>query len=129
MSHKSLQTPLARARGLGSAKDGTEHWWHQRLTSLALVPLGLWFTFSVASLSGAEYDQVRDWIAAPWNTTFLLLFIFFAFHHMMSGIEVIVEDYVHNKWAKMTTLILQKFFCLGLGVACSVSVLTIAFGK
>jgi len=130
MSHHipSLQTDIARARGLGAANTGTEHWWMQRLTSIALVPLGLWFGFSVAALAGADYATIQDWMSSPLTATLMILFIIIGFYHAVIGIEVIMEDYIHTKWAKLTAIIFQKFFFLVLAVLCVLSVLRVALG-
>lgn len=122
----SLQTPLARARGLGSAKEGTDHWWKQRLTSIALIPLGLWFAFSIALLAGSDFDSIRQWMQSPFSATMMILFIIMGFHHASSGLQVIIEDYIHLPWLKLIGSIGQKFFFLALAIACIVSVLKLA---
>ncbi len=124
----SLETRLARVRGLGSAKDGTHHWWAQRLTAVALVPLTIWFALSVAGLAGAGADVAAAWVAAPLNTILLLLLIAATFHHLQLGIQVVLEDYVHGEGVKIAALMLMKFACAILGVACAYAVLRVAFG-
>lgn len=123
-----LRNPLAVARGLGSAKGGTEHWWEQRMTSLALVPLGLWFVFSLAAMAGADYAAVQAWIASPVTATLLILFIGIAFHHAAAGMQVVYEDYVYNEAARLVVIIATKFAFFLLAVLCIVSVLKIALG-
>lgn len=123
-----LRNPLAVARGLGSAKGGTEHWWEQRMSSLALIPLGLWFVFSLSCMAGAEYGAVRAWMAAPVTATLLVLFIAIAFHHVASGMQVVFEDYVQNEAARLISIITVKFLAVVLAVLCIVSVLKIALG-
>ena len=91
-----FRTPLSHARGLGSAQEGTGHWWAQRLTAIALVPLTLWFVWSVIGLMGADYQTVHDWVAQPMNAGLLLVFIYATFYHSMLGLQVIIEDYVHS---------------------------------
>ena len=123
----SIRTPLAHARGLGSAKSGTGHWWAQRLTAIALVPMVLWFVASVAGLAGAEYGAVRAWIGEPVTAILLILLIVATFHHMQLGMQVVIEDYVHVEWLKITCIVLVKFAAVFLGVAAGFAVLKIAF--
>ncbi len=124
----SLRTPLSRVTGLGSAKDGTHHWWMQRLTAIALVPLTFWFVASLASLVGADRDQVADWMAGPLPALLMILFLGTAFYHFKLGLQVVIEDYVHAEWVKITLLVLNNFFCIALGGACVLSVLLLLFG-
>ncbi len=121
--------PLAVARGLGASHTGTEHWWLQRLTSIALVPLTLWFVFTVAQFAGAPYGAIVLWLKSPLNAGLLILFVAIGFHHAAAGLEVIFEDYIHHKPAKLTAILIQKFFFLVLGVVCVVSVLMVALGR
>jgi len=123
----SLRSPLGRVRGLGSAKDGTAHWWAQRLTAVALVPLILWFVASLCAMTGADYDAVRAWIASPLVAILLVLLIVAAFHHMQLGLQVVIEDYVHGEFCKIAGIVLVKFAAVALGVAAVFSVLKIAF--
>ncbi|MDJ0947354.1 MAG: succinate dehydrogenase, hydrophobic membrane anchor protein [Alphaproteobacteria bacterium] len=124
----SGRTALGRVRGLGAAKDGTHHWWVQRLTSIALVPLTLWFVVSVVRLVGADHGAVAGWIASPVPAVLLVLFIAVTFHHMQLGLQVVIEDYVHNEAAKIGTIILVKFAAALLGLGAVFAVLKIAFG-
>ncbi len=121
-----LRTPLARARGLGSAKDGVAHWWWQRLTSLALVPLSLWFVVSVVPLAGADHAAVAAWMASPWVAVLLVLFVGVLFHHLQLGLQVVLEDYVHLEWLKLTSLIAMKFVAVVLAAAGIFAVLRVA---
>lgn len=123
----SLETRLARVRGLGSAKDGTHHWWAQRVTAVALVPLTLWFAISVAGMAGGTYAEAAAWVGAPLNTVLLLLLIAATFHHLQLGIQVVLEDYVHAEGAKIVALMLVKFACAILAVASGYAVLRVAF--
>jgi succinate dehydrogenase / fumarate reductase membrane anchor subunit len=123
----SLRTDLGKVRGLGSAKDGTRHWWAQRLTAIALVPLVLWFVASVAGLSGADIGPVRAWIAQPVTAILLVVLIGVTFHHMQLGLQVVIEDYVHTEWLKIAGIILVKFAAVLLAAASAFSVLKIAF--
>ena len=128
MSENSMRTPLARVRGLGTAKDGVHHWWMQRLTAVALVPLVLWFVVSVAGLAGMSYAQAIDWIASPWVSVFLVLLIVATFYHAQLGVQVVIEDYVHNEPVKLAALVALKFAAIILAVAAIFAVLKIAFG-
>lgn len=124
----SLRTPLAEARGLGSAKEGVGHWWHQRLTAVALVPLTLWFGFSVALLGTADYYTVIDWIAHPVNAVLMILTLAIGFWHGVLGIQVVIEDYVTTEWRKFTLLLLTQFAAALLALAGVFAVLRIALG-
>jgi succinate dehydrogenase / fumarate reductase, membrane anchor subunit len=123
----SLRDPLARARGLGSAKSGTEHWWAQRVSAIALVPLVLYTLYLIASLAGADYASVRLTIAQPWNAVALVLFIATAFWHARLGLQVVIEDYVHTRWLELALLIAVKFVYLLLGLAAVIAIGRIAF--
>jgi succinate dehydrogenase / fumarate reductase membrane anchor subunit len=122
----SLRSPLGRARGLGSAKEGPDHWWQQRLTAIALIPLSVWFIISVIGLAGRHYAEFQAWIAVPGNTTLLLLLLFCVFHHAQLGLQVVIEDYLHDRAAKLAALILVKMTCVLLGVFSGVAVLRTA---
>lgn len=124
----SLRSPLSQARGLGSAKEGVEHWWWQRLTAVALVPLTLWFVFSVACLAGAGRETVLAWVASPLNAVGLILFLVALFHHSQLGLQVVVEDYVHAEFLKISSLVLIKFAHVALAAAAIFSVLKISLG-
>ncbi len=121
-----LRSPLGRVRGLGSAKGGTHHWWLQRLTSIALLPLTIWFAFSAALLAGASYEDTVAWIGRPWNAVLLLATIALVFHHIASGIQVIVEDYANQEWTKMSSILAVKAICALLAIASALAVLRIA---
>jgi len=122
----NLRTPLSRAKGLGSAKEGVEHWWAQRVTAVVLVPLALWTVFSVTTLVGAGYVEVQAWLGSPVNATLLLLFLIAMFHHMHLGLQVVIEDYVPAEAVKLASLIAMRFAVLFLAVWSVVSVLRIA---
>lgn len=124
----SLRTPLGRVRGLGSAKEGVGHWWLQRLTAIALVPLTLWFVVSLLFMARADYEELRAWIAAPLNTVLLSAMLFSLFYHTALGLQVIIEDYVHQEGSKIASLIAMKFLMALLGGISILSVLRIAFG-
>jgi succinate dehydrogenase / fumarate reductase membrane anchor subunit len=122
----SLRSPLGRVRGLGSAKGGTHHWWMQRVTSAALLPLTLWFVLSVASLAGAGHAATVAWIARPWNAVLLLLTIGITFHHLAAGVQVIIEDYANQEWVKVAAILGVKAICWVLALAAMLAVLRIA---
>lgn len=119
--------PLSRVRGLGSAKDGTHHWWLQRLTAIALVPLVIWYAISLVTLIGADRDRVVEWLQSPFAAIASVLLIIAVFHHAQLGLQVVIEDYVHKTWAKTTLVVLNKFAAVALGATAIFSVLKIAF--
>lgn len=120
------RSPLAIARGLGSAKDGVGHWWAQRLTAIALVPLTLWFVYVLLSMNGLGYDDARYWIASPVVAVTLVLYLAVLFYHSQLGLQEVVEDYVHHEGLKLATLVLLKFAHVVLAVAAIFAVLKIA---
>jgi succinate dehydrogenase / fumarate reductase membrane anchor subunit len=107
----SLRSPLGRARGLGSARDGTHHWWAQRVTALALVPLVLWLIVGIVGLIGAPQIVVAAWIGHPLNAAILAALVVALFHHAQLGLQVVVEDYVHGEIAKLAMLLVVKGAC------------------
>ncbi|MEX0759702.1 MAG: succinate dehydrogenase, hydrophobic membrane anchor protein [Tistlia sp.] len=123
----NLRSPLARVRHLGSAHDGTGHWWAQRLSALALVPLVLWFAVSVVSLVGADHAAFAAWAGHPISGALLILLVGATFHHAALGLQVVIEDYVHHGGAKLALLLLVKGASLLLGVIATLSVLSLMF--
>lgn len=121
-----LQTPLGRVRGLGSARSGTHHWWMQRVTSIALLPLTIWFVFAVWGLAGASHAETLAFIASPLNAALLLSLIAATFHHMAAGLQVVIEDYVRDDRARMAALLAVKGACWLLALLAAISVLRIA---
>jgi len=124
----SMQSPLSRAKGLGSAKEGLHHWLVQRFTGIALVPLSLWFMWSMTCLAGAEYGEVVAWLRDPVNAVCMSLFVGVALYHSALGVQVVMEDYIHHEGFRIVKMIGQKFlhyFLAALGVF---SVLQVAFG-
>ncbi len=124
----NMQSDFARIRGLGSAKEGTAHWWAQRLTAIALVPLGLWAAYAAIGQVGADLAAFRAWLAAPWNTLLMVLFVGAMFYHLQLGLQVVVEDYVHGEKVKVTTLILIKLGAIFLGVSSLLAIFQVVFG-
>jgi succinate dehydrogenase / fumarate reductase membrane anchor subunit len=118
-----LRSPLGRVRGLGAARAGARHWWLQRLTALALVPLTLWFISSAIHVTGFTREQTREWISGTIPLSLMLLLVVISFHHLQAGLQVVIEDYVHANGPKMTLLFLNKGLCALLAVICIVSAL------
>lgn len=125
---QNLRSPLSQARGLGSAKDGVNHWWVQRLTALALVPLSLWFVFSVARYHIADYPTMMAWIHNPYVAVALVLYFIAVFYHSALGVQVVIEDYVGTEWLKIGSIVLTKLAHFVFGAAAIFAVLKIAFG-
>src|SRR5258706_7371236 len=128
MEHEGMRSPLGRAIGLGSAKEGVEHWWRQRLTGLALVPLGLWFVASILAHVGADYEETLAWLGAPIPAILMILLIGATFYHAALGIQVVIEDYIHQEWVKLGLLVAVRFGCFLLAVAGTFAILRIALG-
>ena len=122
------RSPLARARGFGPSHGGTHHWWAQRITSIALAPLVLWFAFSLASLGAVEHATASAWFRSPVNAVMALLLIAALFHHMQLGLQVVVEDYVHATGRKFFLLLAIKLASAVLGIGAALSVLRLALG-
>ncbi len=125
---KNFRTPLNQVRGLGSAKEGTHHWWQQRLTAVALVPLSIWFVASLISMSDADYVSVVMWLSSPLVTVLLLCLIWALFHHAQLGVQVVLEDYVHAEWLKIASIVTVKFAAVVLGLASAIAVLKVSLG-
>jgi succinate dehydrogenase / fumarate reductase membrane anchor subunit len=124
----SLTTPLRRVLGLGSAKRGVQHWWQQRLTSLALVPLSIWLLVSLLSLPAYDHLTVVAWMGQSWTALFLILLVLIASWHSQLGLTVILEDYVHAAGMKTVSLVLLNFVHVLLAAAGVFAVLRVAFG-
>jgi succinate dehydrogenase / fumarate reductase membrane anchor subunit len=124
----SLQSPLAKVLGSGSAKGGTDHWWAQRLTAVALLILGLWFLVSVSMLGESTHADLHAWARRPFNSVMLLLFALTLTWHSALGIQVVIEDYVHGPFSKVISLIFNKFAHVFLAFAATFAILKIAFG-
>ena len=125
----SLRSPLGKVRGLGSAKEGTKHWWYQRLTAIALVPLSLWFAVSVMTYASADYQVALEWMHSPLITTLFLMLIAALFYHAQLGLQVVIEDYVHVEWLKIGGLITMKFACIALATLSVVCVIRLSLGS
>jgi succinate dehydrogenase / fumarate reductase membrane anchor subunit len=124
---KVMRSQLGQVRGLGPARSGTAHWWIQRVTAVALVPLTIWFVLSVFHLEGLERARVVHWAGHPVNATLLLALIVATFHHMQLGLQVVIEDYVHVESVRLSSVLAVKAIAILLGLASAVAVLKMAF--
>jgi succinate dehydrogenase / fumarate reductase, membrane anchor subunit len=128
----SLRSALGRAQGHGAAHSGVHHWWMQRLTSIALVPLSVWLVFSLLALrfahGGQSYDNVRAWMAQPVSVLLLTLLVLVAAWHSRLGLQVVIEDYVNDRGSRTLMLILSNFLHVLLAAAGVLAVLRVAFG-
>ncbi len=124
----SLRSPLGRVSGLGSAKDGTAHWWSQRVTAIALLPLTLWFVISLLSLPALDFETVRTWLAYPMSGFLAALLVAVLTYHSYLGTTVIVEDYVHSSGMKVLSLMSLRFLYVLSGGAAIFAILRVVFG-
>ena len=124
----SLRTPLARARGLGSAKDGVAQWWAQRVTAVLLAPLSLWFLACALPMLAADYADARVWLAQPLNALLLLSLVLSAIYHALLGVQVVIEDYIHERWLEITLLTSIKLLAFFAALATALAIVRIAVG-
>jgi succinate dehydrogenase / fumarate reductase membrane anchor subunit len=122
----SLRHPLARVKGLGASGEGSHHWWLQRVTAIALVPLSLWFVFSVVGHIGDSHAEVLEWVSNPGIALLLVMFIGFMMYHAQLGVQVVIEDYVHTELVKLGLLLLVKGLALIVGLGGILAVLRVA---
>lgn len=127
MGKQDMRSPLGRALGLGSAKEGVEHWWLQRMTAVALVPLTIWFAGSLIALAGSDYDTLIAWLRAPLATILIVLLLIALLYHTALGLQVVIEDYIHSA-AKLPALMAVRLGCFAFAVVGIVATLRIAFG-
>lgn len=127
MDRQHMRSPLARARGLGSAREGVEPWWLERATAVGLVPLTLWFVGSLVALTGSDYTRFVSWLKVPLDALLTVLLLIALFSHLALGLRVVVEDYIHST-AKIPVLLTVRFGCFALGAAGILATLRIAFG-
>jgi succinate dehydrogenase / fumarate reductase membrane anchor subunit len=128
MMASRMRSPLGRAIGLGSAKEGVEHWWVQRLTAIALVPLSLWFVSAVIGLAGADLETMQNWVGLPLPAILLVLLLIATFYHLSLGLQVVIEDYVHTDLTKLGLLVIVRLLSFGFTVAGIFAVVSIALG-
>jgi succinate dehydrogenase / fumarate reductase membrane anchor subunit len=124
---RQMRTPLGRVLGLGSAKEGVEHWWRQRTTALLLVPLTLWFVIAVIGLVGADRAAMVAWMHNPMAAILMILLIAASFYHAALGLQVVIEDYVHGEAAKLITLVVMRLLCVLFVLRGVLAVLKLAF--
>ncbi|MGV8930953.1 MAG: succinate dehydrogenase, hydrophobic membrane anchor protein [Luteimonas sp.] len=128
MNRQDTRSPLARAIGLGSAKAGVAHWWAQRVSAIALVPLTLWFVASVIAHTRSDHAGVIAWLQTPLASISMILLLLALFHHTALGLQVVIEDYAHGA-ARFPLLVTVRFACIGLAVAGVLATLHIAFTR
>jgi succinate dehydrogenase / fumarate reductase membrane anchor subunit len=124
----SLASPLSRVRGLGSAKSGTHHWWQQRLTAAALVPLGLWFIWALLGIDTSDHGAVVRWLREPVTVVLLILLLVSLLHHAQLGIQVVIEDYVEPEWQKIACIVMVKFLAVFAGLASVTALFFVSLG-
>jgi succinate dehydrogenase membrane anchor subunit len=124
----SLASPLGRVLGLGSAREGSHHWYAQRVSAVAQALLAVWFLVALVMLGGVDLDRLRAWIASPIVATFLLLFIATLAWHATLGLQVVIEDYVGAKGVRVALLIAMKFGFVLAAAAAAIAVLRLAIG-
>ena len=122
-----FRSPLSRARGLGSAKDGLQHWWMQRLTAVALVPLAIWFVIAALGMLGADRAAMVAWMHNPMSPVFAILLIVTVVYHLALGLQVVIEDYIHGEAWKLGLTIVMRLWCIVLVGRGVLAVLTLAF--
>ncbi|MGD0502165.1 MAG: succinate dehydrogenase, hydrophobic membrane anchor protein [Steroidobacteraceae bacterium] len=125
----SLRSPLRRVLGSGSARDGTSHWWAERVSAVALVPLTLWFLFSLMLLPSLDFSVIRTWMAVPMSGFLSVLLVAVLTYHAYLGTTVVVDDYVHEHAAKLVLMVSLRFLYVLCGGAGIFAVLRIAFGS
>jgi succinate dehydrogenase / fumarate reductase membrane anchor subunit len=128
-SDMSLKTPLGRVLGLGSAKEGTDHWWGQRVSAVAMLILGSWFVYSLVGLESLTYLDVIRFIGVPLNGVFLSLLSITLAYHSYLGVQVVIEDYVHAPGTKVVSLLLSRFAHVFVAIAAVYSILVIGIGS
>ena len=129
MARKLTQSSFDRTQGLGSAREGVGHWWMQRVTALALIPLTLWFAASLIAPAQDDYSALIGWLHSPFTSVSMVLLLIALFYHMALGLQVVVEDYVHTDRIKMPTVVVIYLGCFALAAAGIIATLRIAFGR
>ena len=128
MSRQDMRSPLARALALGSAKSGVAHWWAQRASALALVPLSVWFAASIIAHAASDHAGFVTWLRTPVVATLMAVLLLSLFHHAALGLQVVIEDYVHTR-VRFAAILLMRFGCVLWAVTGIVATLRIAFGR
>ena len=123
----AMQSDLGRVRGLGSAKGGTNHWWAQRVTAIANLPLGLWLIICLISGVGSSYETVTAWLSNYFHATMMVLLIANMAYHFTLGLQVVIEDYIHGRVKEVAAMLAVRFFAVFIAVASTISVLRIVF--
>jgi succinate dehydrogenase / fumarate reductase membrane anchor subunit len=124
---RQMRSPLGRVLGLGSAKEGVEHWWMQRLTAVALIPLAIWFIVAALGMIGADRTAMVAWMHSPMSPVFAILLIVAVVYHLALGLQVVIEDYVHGEAWKLGLIIVMRLWCIVLVGRGVLAVLTLAF--
>ncbi|MFC1460521.1 succinate dehydrogenase, hydrophobic membrane anchor protein [Microvirga arabica] len=125
----SMRTPLARVKGLGASGHGVEHWWIHRMTAVSNIPLIIAFVIIVAALAGSSYQEATSIISHPLVAIILLLAVISVVNHMRLGMQIIIEDYVHDKGLKIAAVIANNFYAVIIGVACLYAILKVSLGR
>ena len=128
MTAPQLRSSLGRAVGLGSAKEGVEHWWAQRVTALALVPLSLWFVAAIVELAGADRAAFVEWVRHPIPAVLLVLLLVAVFYHAALGLQVVIEDYIENLALRLALIIVMRLAAIVFVVRGVFAVLKLSFG-
>jgi succinate dehydrogenase / fumarate reductase, membrane anchor subunit len=126
-TRSTMRSPLGRAIGLGSAKEGVDHWWAERITALALVPLTLWFVIAIVELAGADRAAFAEWVRHPVPAVLLVLLLIATFYHNALGLQVVIEDYVENEALRFGLIIIMKLASVVLAVLGIFAVLKLSF--
>ena len=124
-----MKTALGKVRGSGAAKNGTHHWWMQRVTAIGLLPLVVWLIVSLVGLINADHAQVVEWVSNPFTTLLLTLFVFSGFYHAKLGLQVVIEDYVHSEGTKVLSLLFVNFATISCGLLAIIAIFKISFGS
>ena len=128
MAMTPMRSPLGRAIGLGSAKEGVEHWWRQRVSALALVPLTLWFVIAVISLVGADRALLVAWVKSPVPAMLLVLLLVATFYHAALGLQVVIEDYIQGEAMRLSVLLIMRLLCIAFVLRGIFAILKLSLG-
>ena len=122
----SLQTPLHKVEGMGPAHSGTGHFWHERVTSVALIPLSLWFLYAMLGLAGTSEVTALQFLAHPLNALLMGAFVCFSLWHAYLGLQVVIDDYIHTAGSKIVLMLLIRFSVIAAGATCLFAIVRIA---